>query len=75
VGVRLSFPFKLEIISRRESMTDQVDLNVASKESVALTLMIKINHTEKVFDRKHILDLYAECLKATSGYREIPKDS
>lgn len=54
-------------------MSDQVELNVASKESVAMSLMLKINQTEKTYDRKHILDLYAECLHATSGYRDFDK--
>ena len=57
-------------------MTDQVELEVASKESVAFSLTLKIAQSEKVYDKKGILDLYAECLKATSGLREIsPSES
>jgi hypothetical protein len=52
-------------------MSDQVDLNVASKESVALSLTLKIAHSERLHDRKGILDLYAECLEATSRCRSL----
>ena len=58
-------------------MSDQVDLNVASKESVAHTLTIKLAKAEGLIStdpdyRKKYLDLYAECLYATSGYRSVP---
>ena len=41
-------------------MTDQFYLKVASKESVALALMIRISNFENIDDRKGILDLYTE---------------
>lgn len=45
-----------------------------TKERVALELVEKIIPIErtagKQIDRKMILDLYAECLDATSGYRK-----
>tara|TARA_R110000737_G_C14366833_1_gene447983 strand:- start:310 stop:495 length:186 start_codon:yes stop_codon:yes gene_type:complete len=48
-----------------------------SKEEVAYNLMYKIIKSENVYDtKKEILDLYSECLKATSGLREIsPSES
>lgn len=42
-----------------------------SRERVALELMRAIIVQEKTGDnfRKHVLDLYVECLKATAGMR------
>ena len=52
-------------------MSDSVDLNVAYKESVALALTRMIANSEKIHDRKSVLDLYSECLEATRGGREV----
>lgn len=46
-----------------------------SPESVALKLMEKIfslegKHLDTTEARKYLLDLYSECLKATTGKRE-----
>jgi hypothetical protein len=58
-------------------MADQVDLNIASKESVALDIANRIlrssseiNPKDPEFKDKY-LDLYAECLHATGGYRQV----
>ena len=57
-------------------MADTVKLDVASRESVALTLTLDIAIQEKIYDdrsayRKNLLDLYAECLQATSHQRTL----
>ena len=57
-------------------MSEQVELEVASKESVALALAKEIKYREdpdnkKGDFRKNYLDLYAECLEATKGNRSI----
>jgi hypothetical protein len=56
-------------------MSEQAELKVASKESVALELAMDIASREKFYDdsstyRKKLLDLYAECLRATNGWRD-----
>ena len=58
-------------------MADQVDLNVASKESVARDLTNRIaaqtfSDDEENYKEKY-LNLYAECLKATKGNRNPSK--
>ncbi|MCZ2722209.1 hypothetical protein O1D97_11310 [Marinomonas sp. 15G1-11] len=55
-------------------MSDKVDLKVASKESVAFELAQDIAIKEKLHEdpalyRKRFLDLYVECLNATTGFR------
>jgi hypothetical protein len=55
-------------------MTDQAELKVASKEQIAYKLAIDIAGQENLLSdnstyRKKLLDLYAECLSATSGFR------
>jgi len=57
-------------------MSDQVELNVASKESVALELTKFIAHKEGLSStdqeyRKKFLDLYNECLQATNNNRAL----
>jgi len=57
-------------------MSEQSELKIASKESVALEMAMDIANREKFYDdsstyRKKLLDLYAECLYATNGYREV----
>jgi hypothetical protein len=58
-------------------MSEQTELKVASKESVAFEIATDIAKREKFYDdpttyRKKFLDLYAECLHATCGYRSEP---
>ncbi len=55
-------------------MSEQSELKIASKESVALEMATDIAGREKFHDdsstyRKKFLDLYVECLEATNGYR------
>ena len=55
-------------------MSDQVELNVASIESVALELTMDIANRESLRNdtgayREKILDLYMECLTAVRGVR------
>ncbi len=55
-------------------MSEEVKLNVASQESVALQLANDIASREKLYEddttyRKKLLDLYAECLQATRNAR------
>lgn len=49
--------------------------DTSAKERVAFDLMQKVLSEEyesvPAPDRKHILDLYAECLYAASGYRKF----
>lgn len=60
-------------------MADQTvklsDLPLSSaKERVAFDLFITVKNAEhlegKTLKRKDLLDLYAECLQATTGYRD-----
>ena len=56
-------------------MSEKTELQVASKESVAFMLTMEISYKEELYKdkstyRKKLLDLYAECLTTTSGYRE-----
>lgn len=56
-------------------MSEQSELKIASKESVALELAKDIASREKLYNdsstyREKLLDLYAECLRATNGWRE-----
>lgn len=53
-------------------MTDKVDLNVASKESVAFEMAkhldtISFDDPEKT---EKFLELYSKCLKTVKGHRE-----
>lgn len=53
-------------------MSEKTELQVASKESVALALAMEIASQESLYNgdstfRKKLLDLYAECLRATKG--------
>jgi hypothetical protein len=58
-------------------MANQVALNIASKESVALDMANRILrtsseiHPEDPHFKDKYLDLYAECLHATGGYRKV----
>lgn len=57
-------------------MSEKSELKIASSESIAYELTHEIANKEKLFNRietyrKEILDLYAECLEATNGHREI----
>ena len=57
-------------------MSEQAVLKVASRESVALSLALEIASQESLYNdsstyREKLLDLYAECLKATKGGRKI----
>jgi len=56
-------------------MSDQVELNVASVESVALELTLDISQRESLYNdpayREKLLNLYTECLEATRGRRKI----
>ena len=57
-------------------MSEKTELQVASKESVAFKLAMDISTKEELYNdkstyRKKTLDLYAECLAATSGNRVI----
>lgn len=49
----------------------------SSKERVAFDLYLEVSRAEaqdvKKRTRKDILDLYAECLHATLGYRDVPR--
>ena len=49
-------------------------LNANTKEEVAYKLLHRIAHTEKQRSKKDLLDLYAECLEATSGNRVVVKE-
>ena len=52
-----------------------VQFKINTKEEVAYKLAIQIANTEGVMNnRKKLLDLYAECLKATSNNRLIDKE-
>lgn len=60
-------------------MSEKTELNVASKESVALELARQISsqenlHYNKDTYRKEYLDLYAECLEATHGRRSTSQN-
>ena len=60
---------------RRVMMSDQTELTIASKESVALEMARDIANREELYAepstyREKFLDLYVECLKATSFRRE-----
>jgi len=47
-----------------------VTINTNTKEEVAYKLAVKIAKEGKIYnDRAKLLDLYAECLEATSGLR------
>lgn len=55
-------------------MSDQVELNVASIESVAFELAMDIAQRETLYNdtntyREKLLNLYSECLTATRGQR------
>lgn len=55
-------------------MSEKTELQVASTESVAFQLTMDIALKEEMFKdkatyRQQVLDLYAECLLATTGYR------
>lgn len=57
-------------------MSEKTELQVSTKESVALELTMYIANNEELSNdkesyRKNVLDLYAECLYATNGFREI----
>jgi hypothetical protein len=57
------------------SMSDSdAVLNVNTKEDVAYKLLHRIAHTEKQRSKKALLDLYAECLEATSGKRVVVQE-
>ncbi len=50
----------------------QVSYN--TKEEVAYKLLVKISKIEDLSTREGVLDLYAECLEATSGQRDIDEE-
>jgi hypothetical protein len=57
-------------------MAEKTELNVASRESVALQLTMGIAAKEKLSNdsstyRKKLLDLYSECLTATMAQRQM----
>jgi len=59
-------------------MAESAKLQIDSKESIALDLMARIATHEKLGAntknyRKDLLDLYAECLEATSNRRSYSK--
>lgn len=55
-------------------MSKQAELKIASKESIAFELAMNIAWKEELHNdvsmyRKKILELYAECLQVTSGFK------
>ncbi len=59
-------------------MSDNAELKVTSKESVAFKLAILIVDIEEIYNdpktyREKLLDIYAECLDATSYRRDVSK--
>lgn len=57
-------------------MSEKFELNVECKESVALQMARDIASREEMYKekqdfRRKFLDLYAECLEATSNQRDI----
>ncbi len=55
-------------------MSEKTELQVSTKESVALELTMYIANKEELYNdkesyRKNLLDLYAECLRATNDSR------
>ena len=60
-------------MSENTKITNPIEIKDNSKERVAYDLMVYISYDEKKQgdknkDRKYWLTLYAQCLKATSGY-------
>ncbi len=57
------------------SINGPIEIKDNSKEKVAYDLAMRIATEEKLFNdqeyRKKLLDLYAECLYATRGYRDL----
>jgi hypothetical protein len=55
--------------------TVRVESGEGSAENVAYKLMGIIRNQEagKYNSKKDVLDLYAECVHAAKGYRDIPK--
>ena len=56
-------------------MPNNTEIKVSTKESVALELTMDIANREQFYNdlstyRQKLLDLYAECLNATNGYRQ-----
>jgi hypothetical protein len=54
-------------------MAEKLTLGEGTPEAVALKLVEMITPHEQKYDRKSILDLYAECLEATKDRRELTK--
>ena len=59
-------------------MSEKLDLNLTTKEEVAFKLASDIAGRETLYEdsstyREKFLDLYAECLFATSGHRNFNK--
>lgn len=57
-------------------MSENVKIETTNKEDVAYKLTMDIAGREKLYEnqknyRKELLDLYAECLYAASGYRDL----
>tara|TARA_R100000750_G_C2297258_1_gene77355 strand:- start:335 stop:511 length:177 start_codon:yes stop_codon:yes gene_type:complete len=56
-------------------MSEEVKIKANTKEEVAYKLTMDIASREKLYEsndtyREKLLDLYAECLYATNGYRD-----
>ena len=57
-------------------MAEQAELKIASKESVAYQMaqhLITTSYNDAAY-KKDFLDLYAECLKAAKGNRQLGTD-